>query len=136
VNAIQRIPESPLLGSNGFTKFDASSGVSDDALSESGVTENVSLEHSLHLGIPVAVLFLAVLVGAFATLANSRGEQPLQTGQRATLLLSFLLFADSFYGNLAATFLVVAYFFLKFASRQSDSYEGSHGFSATAISPG
>jgi len=123
-NSLINIIESPLVGNTNFSSFEKENGVSEDILLESGISENQYLDIALHWGIPIAILYFLILLSFFYySVKNLNIDNPIKHN---FALFSFICLADSIWGNLMITGIIIFFFASLFGAHSSTlnkSYE-------------
>jgi len=99
------IIKNPFIGSTNFSWLEPNSGVSLDRIIESGGAENQLLELALHLGIPITILFLFLIVTLFRKSYNLKLNN--RKYDEAYFIFTFVILVDIFLGNIFITSLAV-----------------------------
>lgn len=120
-NSMEEILQSPWTGHSHYQLFDRELGVNEDTLKASGVAENQYLDVALHFGIPLSILYFLLLSLAYIRACRASRHFPSNAAKAATLL-SFIVLADSLWGNLAITSAIAVYLTVMVASTQQTPY--------------
>jgi hypothetical protein len=120
-NSLINISESPIYGTTNFSSFDKDNGVSENILEDSGIAENQYLEIALHWGVPVALFYLIILVTFFFySVQNLNNDSPITY---YFALISFVCLADSIWGNLMFTGIIVFFYATLFSASSNIVYK-------------
>ncbi len=120
-NSIEEIIQSPWTGHSQFQLFDRELGVNEDTLRASGISENQYLDVALHFGVPLSTLYFLLLSLAYIRTCRA-SRRSTDNAEKAATLLSFIVLADSLWGNLAITSAIAVYLAVMVASSHQTPY--------------